>query len=35
MKPIELAFFAVAFLLPVVGGGLLLYFVTRGTKKEK
>jgi hypothetical protein len=35
MKTIELAFFAVAILLPLVGGSLLLYFLSRGTKKEK
>ena len=35
MKTTELAFFAVAFLLPLVGGGALLYFLSRGEKKEK
>jgi hypothetical protein len=35
MKPVELAFFAVAVLLPLVGGGALLYFLARGSKKEK
>jgi hypothetical protein len=31
----EVAFFALAILLPLVGGGTLLYFLSRGTKKEK
>ena len=36
MKPIEIAFFAVAVLLPLVGGGALLYLLSRGNKnKEK
>jgi hypothetical protein len=35
MKPIEIAFFAVAVLLPLVGGGTLLYLLSRGSKKEK
>jgi hypothetical protein len=35
MKPIEIAFFAVAILLPLVGGGALLYLLSRGSKKEK
>jgi hypothetical protein len=34
MKTIELAFFAVAVLLPLVGGSALLYFLSRGPKKE-
>jgi hypothetical protein len=35
MKAVEIAFFAVAVLLPLVGGGALLYFLSRGDKKEK
>jgi hypothetical protein len=35
MKPIEIAFFAVAFLLPLVGGGALLYFLSRGAKGKR
>jgi hypothetical protein len=35
MKPIEVAFFAVAVLLPLVGGGTLLYFLSRGDPKKK
>jgi hypothetical protein len=35
MRPIEIAFFAVAILLPLVGGGTLLYLLSRGSKKEK
>jgi hypothetical protein len=35
MKTTELAFFAVAILLPLVGGSLLLYFLSRGGKKDE
>jgi hypothetical protein len=35
MKPIEIAFFAVAVLLPLVGGGALLYLLSRGNSKNK
>jgi hypothetical protein len=35
VKPIELAFFAVAVLLPLAGGAGLLYFLSKGDKKEK
>ena len=34
MKPAEIALFAVAFLLPLVGGGALLYFLAKGAKKD-
>ena len=33
MNPIEISFFAVAVLLPLVGGGTLLYFLSRDAKK--
>ena len=32
MNSIELAFFALAILLPLVGGGALLYFIANGNK---
>jgi hypothetical protein len=32
MKPTEIIFFAIAFLLPLVGGGVLLYLITRSTR---
>jgi hypothetical protein len=35
MKPVEIAFFALAILLPLVGGGTLLYFLSKGTKKKE
>ena len=35
MNPIEVAFFAVAVLLPLVGGGALLYVLSRGDSKKK
>jgi len=35
MKTVEVVFFSVAVLLPLVGGGALLYFLSRGAKKEK
>jgi hypothetical protein len=35
MKTIEIAFFAVAVLLPLVGGGTLLYLLSKGDKKPK
>lgn len=34
MKPIELIFFAVAVLLPLVGGGALLYLLSRGSSRK-
>jgi hypothetical protein len=34
VNPIEIAFFAVAVLLPTVGGGALLYFLSRGNQKK-
>ncbi len=34
MKPVEIAFFTVAFLLPLVGGGALLYFLSKGAKTK-
>jgi hypothetical protein len=34
LKPIEVIFFAVAVLLPLVGGGTLLYFLAKGAKKN-
>ena len=34
MKPVEVAFFALAFLIPLVGGASLLYFLWRGSKKD-
>ncbi len=33
MTNTEIAFFGLAFLLPLVGGGTLLYFLSRGGKK--
>jgi hypothetical protein len=35
MKTIEIAFFAVAVLLPLVGGSALLYVLSRGDSKKK
>ena len=35
MKPIEIIFFAVAVLLPLVGGGTLLFLLSRQSKAEK
>ena len=35
MKTIEIAFFAVAILLPLVGGGALLYLLSRDAKANK
>ncbi len=35
MKPTEIIFFAVAALLPLCGGGVLLYLITRkGPRRE-
>ena len=34
MKPVELVFFAVAILLPVLGGGALLYFLSRNAGRN-
>jgi hypothetical protein len=34
LKPVEMLFFAVALLLPLVGGGALLYFLAKGAKKN-
>jgi hypothetical protein len=33
MKPVELAFFGLAILLPLVGGSALLYFLSKGSKR--
>ncbi|HEY2516509.1 MAG TPA: hypothetical protein VGI39_36820 [Polyangiaceae bacterium] len=33
MNATETIFFSVAFLLPLAGGGLLLYFLAKGAKK--
>jgi hypothetical protein len=35
MKTVEIVFFGVAILLPLVGGGTLLYFLSRGQKQKK
>jgi hypothetical protein len=35
VKPIELIFFGVAILLPLVGGGGLLYLLSRGSKTSE
>lgn len=35
MKPIELAFFGLAVLIPLLGGGALLYFIARAGKGDK
>ena len=35
MKPIELIFFGVAILLPLAGGGTLLYLLSRASKKDE
>jgi hypothetical protein len=35
VKPIEIAFFGLAVLLPLLGGGVLLYFLARASKGEK
>jgi hypothetical protein len=38
VKPTEIMFFAVAFLLPLIGGGALLYFLAKpkkGTPEEE
>jgi hypothetical protein len=35
LKPIELIFFGVAILLPLVGGGGLLYLLSRGSKTNE
>ena len=32
MKPTEIVFFAIAFLLPLLGGGVLLYLITRAAR---
>jgi hypothetical protein len=32
MKPTEIVFFAIAFLLPLIGGGVLLYLITRAAR---
>ena len=34
MKITEIVFFAIAFLLPLVGGGVLLYLIAKQKKKE-
>ncbi len=34
MNPVEIAFFAVAILLPLVGGGALLYFLSKGSPRD-
>lgn len=34
MKPVEIAFFALAVLLPLVGGGALLYFLAKGARRD-
>jgi hypothetical protein len=34
VKPIEIAFFSLAVLLPLVGGGGLLYFLWKGEKRD-
>jgi hypothetical protein len=34
MKPVEIAFFALAFLIPLVGGATLLYFLWKGSKSK-
>ena len=33
MNATEVVFFSVAFLLPLAGGGALLYFLAKGAKK--
>ena len=35
MKPVEIAFFALALLLPLVGGGGLLYLLWKGDKRDE
>jgi hypothetical protein len=35
MKTVEIVFFGVAVLLPLVGGSTLLYFLSRGQKSQK
>jgi hypothetical protein len=34
MKTVEVLFFAAAVLIPLVGGGALLYFLSRGDRKK-
>jgi hypothetical protein len=35
VNPIEIAFFGLAVLLPLLGGGALLYFIARSSKRDE